>query len=250
MGLGLLVLLLLCFFMCVIFLMRFYYKDREDELLLGTSMANDFPAIRIQKEKSPYVITPTQKITQRFLSGQKTPSMIECNFEDIAGILDFMASNIETVDDAAFRPAHLKARLVPRARTKFDDSQAPPFEIEPSLQKMMFAQSPRFRGEAMKSELNRREQEGINKNLAHTGKPNREAGNKEVPNPRKGGRKSQFEHDRQRRKRLRPSNKLREGKSGHAQMAEKKKLNRKLSGTSRNNGARGKGMNRVENKNE
>uniref|UniRef100_A0A914ZX72 TPX2 C-terminal domain-containing protein n=1 Tax=Parascaris univalens TaxID=6257 RepID=A0A914ZX72_PARUN len=49
MGMGLLVLLLLCFFMCVIFLMRFYYKDRENELLLGTSMANDFPAIRIQK---------------------------------------------------------------------------------------------------------------------------------------------------------------------------------------------------------
>uniref|UniRef100_A0A914ZX79 TPX2 C-terminal domain-containing protein n=1 Tax=Parascaris univalens TaxID=6257 RepID=A0A914ZX79_PARUN len=120
MGMGLLVLLLLCFFMCVIFLMRFYYKDRENELLLGTSMANDFPAIRIQKEKSPYVITPTQKITQRFLSGQKTPSMIECNFEDIAGILHFMASYIEIVDDVPFRPAHLKARLVPRARTKFD----------------------------------------------------------------------------------------------------------------------------------
>uniref|UniRef100_A0A914ZX77 TPX2 C-terminal domain-containing protein n=1 Tax=Parascaris univalens TaxID=6257 RepID=A0A914ZX77_PARUN len=78
---------------------------------------------------------------------------------------------------------------------RIKNSQAPPFEIEPSLQKMMFAQSPRFRGEAMKSELDRREQEVINKNPVLSGKPEEEAGNKEVANPRKG-RKSQFEHNR------------------------------------------------------
>lgn len=49
MGLGLLAFLLLCFFVCIIFLIRFYYKDREDELLLGTSAANEFPVVRMQK---------------------------------------------------------------------------------------------------------------------------------------------------------------------------------------------------------
>uniref|UniRef100_A0A914ZZC3 TPX2 C-terminal domain-containing protein n=1 Tax=Parascaris univalens TaxID=6257 RepID=A0A914ZZC3_PARUN len=84
---------------------------------------------------------------------------------------------------------------------RIKNSQAPPFEIEPSLQKMMFAQSPRFRGEAMKSELDRREQEVINKNPVLSGKPE-EAAKKTFAAFEKTERRKRWPHAIERKEKI------------------------------------------------
>ncbi|VDM46718.1 unnamed protein product [Toxocara canis] len=190
------VIMVIIFFGCIIFLVRYYYKDREEELMNGSSFVNERPIVRIEKEKSPYVITPTQKITQQFLSGQKAPALIECNSEDIAGVLDFMAANIETLDDSAFRPANVRMRLVPRAKTRFDDASMPPFEVQPTLQKMIFAQSPKFQIGAAMNELNKRKLNERDRKPSSKSKQNKQVRNKSTPKWQKAAQKTQLGHIR------------------------------------------------------
>ncbi|CAG9530958.1 unnamed protein product [Cercopithifilaria johnstoni] len=131
-----LVLMIMGFIITMIFLCIFlviavciYYKGKSEEFLFM-----DKKSSKIEKDHSPYIITPEQKITQQMLTAQMvTP--IECSVNDIARLLRYIALYGEFTEDEIYRTPKDFIHLVTRGKTKFDieDESKKEHKVMPKL---------------------------------------------------------------------------------------------------------------------